>query len=168
MGNNIYQSKVKKSAFAFAFLLLTLTGFAQQHSESFDRKNAVYVELGGSGVWYSVNYEYRTPIQVNKRFALGGGISVIPVENSNLIGIVSANYLSGQKNIFELGISPAYIFTNFEFLISARIGYRYESSKGLLFRVGFSPVYGEFSLAGHGDGGKAVLPWGYLSVGYTF
>ncbi len=159
---------MKKLAFALAFLFLALAGFAQQHSESLGRKNAVYVELGGSSVWYSLNYEHRIPIQVNKRFALGGGVSVIPVQNSNFIGIVSANYLSGHKNIFELGISPAYIFTNSEFLISARIGYRYESSKGFLFRVGFSPVYGEFSLAGHGDGGKAVLPWGYLSFGYSF
>ena len=160
---------MKKGTLLFVFLLVVSTGIiAQQNNNTFDRKNAVYLEIGGSAVCYSLNYERRIPVKVSQRFALGGGFSVIPVDNSNLIGTFSANYLIGHKNIFELGISPAYIFTNSEFLMSARIGYRYENDKGFLFRVGFSPVYGQFNLAGSEDGTKGILPWGYISAGYTF
>lgn len=129
---------MKKATLLFVFLLVVSTSvIAQQYNNTFDRKNAVYLEIGGSAVWYSLNYERRIPVKVSQRFALGGGFSVIPVDNSNLIGTFSANYLIGHKNIFELGISPAYIFTNSEFLMSARIGYRYENDKGFLFRAGF-------------------------------
>ena len=160
---------MKKSIFFFVFLIAVSTSLiAQQNNKTFDRKNAVYLEIGGSAVWYSLNYEYRIPFQINQRLALSGGLSVIPVDNSNFIGTISANYLIGYKNIFELGISPAYIFTNSELLMSARIGYRYESDKGFLFRAGFSPVYGQFILAGSEDGTKGILPWGYISFGYAF
>lgn len=161
--------RMSKSICLFIFLLVVSTSLiAQQSNNVFDRKNATYVEIGGSGVWYSLNYEHRIPVQINQRITLGGGLSVIPVGNSNLIGIVSSNYLIGRKNIFEVGISPAYIFTNSEFLLSARVGYQYESDKGFLFRVGFSPIFGKFNLAGSENGSKGVLPWGYLSFGYAF
>lgn len=161
--------RMKKSILLFFFLLVVSASLiAQQNNEIFDKKNAIYLEIGGSTIWYSLNYEHRIPVQVNQRLALGGGFSAIPVDNSNFIGIVSVNYLIGQRNIFELGISPTYIFTNSEFLMSARLGYRFESGKGFLFRAGFSPVYGQFSLAGSEDGTKGILPWAYISFGYTF
>lgn len=161
--------RMKKTIFLFIYFLVVSTNLnTQQNNNTFDRNNAVYLEIGGSGIWYSLNYEHRIPVQINQRLALGGGFSVIPVDNSNFIGIVSVNYLIGRKNIFELGISPTYIFTNSEFLMSARLGYRFESGKGFLFRAGFSPVYGQFSLAGSEDGTKGILPWAYISFGYTF
>ena len=161
---------MKKIFLSLVFVCIIMFDvFAQQRNDSFVKKNAVYTELGGSGLLYSLNYEYRIPVNANQRLALGAGTSVIGTDKFNFIGITSVNYLIGRKNIFEVGISPAYIFTNSNFLMSARIGYRYESSSGLLFRVGFSPIYGKFAETGLKEySGKVILPWGYLSVGYTF
>lgn len=114
---------MKKTSLAFLFLFVVLTGFSQQNTCSFDRKNAVYLELGGSAIWYSLNYEHRIPVNTNHRIAFGGGVSMIPSEDDTIFsGTASANYLIGRKNIFEFGISPTYIFQDSEFLFAARVG----------------------------------------------
>ncbi len=153
----------KTTLITLLLFVCLISTFAQE------RKNSIFLEGGGAGLWYSVNYEYRIPVRLNQRLALGGGISMIPVWAPHYIGIASASYLVGHKNIFEFGISPAYMFTDEEFWVSARIGYRYEASGGFQFRIGFSPIYGKFAETGLPEyNGKGFLPWGYLSVGYTF
>ena len=132
-----------------------------------ERKNAVFLEAGGSAFWYSLNYEHRFMLKPMNRITLSTGVSLLP--DISFIGFLSAGYLYGNTHNLEIGGSAGNVFTEKEFIGSVRIGYRYEGAKGLLFRVGFSPVYTKFAETGFKEySGKGFLPWGYLSVGYTF
>jgi len=50
-------------------------------------------------------------------------------------------------------------------MVHGIIGYRYQKKKGLLFRVGFTPML-EIPLTN--EGSYAVIPWVGLSMGYSF
>ena len=137
--------------------------------ETSAKKNSIYLDLGGYAVWYSLNYEHKISLATNHRFALGGGISIIPPdEDANFLIGASVNYLYGKVHNLEVGISPSYDLTGKEFLFAPRIGYRYEAPKGFLFRIGLSPVYGNFFTNDASDNQKEFVPWGYISFGYSF
>lgn len=165
--------KMKKVAFITVLLFVCLAYTSAQNVEANQelRKNAVFLEAGGSALWYSLNYEHRLSLKTEHRLIFGGGVSWIPApftKNGFIIGVLSAGYLYGDKHNLEIGGSAGNVFTEKEFVGSFRIGYRYEGLKGFLFRVGFSPIFGKFNLAGSENGSKGVLPWGYLSFGYAF
>lgn len=165
---------MKKIILSVAILLLALVQGTAQNVETNQklRKNAVFLEVGGSALWYSLNYEHRLSLKIEHRLIFGGGVSWIPApftKNGFIIGVLSAGYLYGDKHNLEIGGSAGNVFTEKEFVGSFRIGYRYEGRKGFLFRVGFSPVYTKFVETGLKEyNGKGFIPWGYISAGYTF
>ena len=147
------------------------------------RAKSIYLEAGGPGSFYSLNYDTRFK---KKQNGLGAriGITYILVDNENSIAIPFAlNYLFGkQKHYFELGAGATYFYdfkTDYSLLfneeppyISAKLskfgsgvigtfsaGYRYQPLKGgFTFRAGNSIIFK-----------KDFLPlWPYVSVGYTF
>lgn len=148
---------MKKATILFAFILF-VSIISAQSTENSVRKNAVHLDLGGWSFWYSLNYEHRISLAENRRLALGGGLSVMPV----LLG-VSSNYLYGKTHNLEIGFTPSYLVSLKEFYFSPRIGYRYEAPKGFLFRVGTSPSFTRADTSG-----LIMLSWCYLSFGYTF
>lgn len=159
-------NSMKKTTLITLILFVCLIStFAQE------RRNSIFLEGGGTAVWYSLNYERQFSINPMNRIALGTGISLIPLRfsDTNFVGLLSAGYLYGYKHNLETGVSAGYNFLQPEFIGSLRIGYRYEASGGFQFRIGFSPIYGKFVETGLPEyDGKMFLPWGYLSVGYTF
>ena len=110
-----------------------------------DYPNAVYIELLGNGLPYSINYERRFfgygNVKLYGRGVLGvvaysklwGG--TIPLECS--VGF-------GKKNNFETGIGCTFVFNSFDGFelprIPLRIGYRLEIDE-FLFRVGLIPFF---------------------------
>lgn len=163
---------MKKTILTSLLLFFVLIGIsAQENRINFqNRNNSVFLEAGGTAVWYSVNYERKFSLKPMHRITAGIGTSVIPTESYTMFsGLLSAGYLYGEKHNLELGIGLTYLFSDPEYVGSARIGYRYEAPKGFLFRIGFSPIYGKFAETGLEEySGKGVLPWGYISVGYSF
>ena len=71
--------------------------------------------------------------------------------NNQWLWSEDANYDGGEK----------------EFLFSPRLGYRYEAPGGFLFRIGLSPVSTTITDT-WGEPKRNLIPWGYLSFGYTF
>ncbi|PLX11016.1 MAG: hypothetical protein C0598_09155 [Marinilabiliales bacterium] len=117
------------------------------------RKNSIYVELGGKGVFGSLNYDRIIPVGEKSGIVLGVTVGFY-------VGVLpSVNYLYGKsKNFLEVGIG--YSIT--EQIILPLIGYRYQGNKGFLFRVGgmyFQPVQPD----SFGD-----IPMIGLSFGYSF
>ncbi|MFH2141209.1 MAG: hypothetical protein ABIJ97_02210, partial [Bacteroidota bacterium] len=109
-------------------------------------KNSYYVELLGNGILYSLNYE-RMIYQKNK-MKLSARIGIesceflrfsIPVEFNCNIGKRKKNLEFGlgynpfNDDLFAIDEARSLLKTSF---FTLRIGYRYQGSKGFLFRSG--------------------------------
>ncbi len=161
--------------FLIAFFLITGTFAFAQDAPSY-RRNAVYAEIGGTGVYGSINYERLKRLKNANYFAPSIGIALPFPENSQLVKSqfymvpLQFNWLLGQKSSkLELGVSvnPTYSTSvttigetetsdnEFGALPSCRIGYRYMGNKGLVVRAGFTPII-------------FINPWLGASVGYSF
>jgi hypothetical protein len=144
--------------------------------------NAIYAELLGPGIIWSVNYERRFG---QSGFAARAGLGYVSVTASgggesasvSLTTIpLTASYLGigGYYSKFELGAGGVIAIASAAAgglgsttssasgvggAATILAGYRYQSDGGgFQFRVGISPLLG--------PGG--VLPWGYLSLGGAF
>jgi hypothetical protein len=129
----------------------------------------VYLEAGGAGVIYSVNYDGRfgklenglgMRVGIGGASASGDGYLAIPAQ---------INYLAGSKGqYFEMGAGVTYISasdifdegTSNNLFGSFTLGFRKQpfGKKGLTWRVAFTPFIGE--------GG--FIPWGGASIGFRF
>lgn len=144
---------------------------AQSYSQ-----NSVYVELGGNGLFYSVNYDRRFTNNVSGRFGfmIFGGQSEQATDDQIGVGIfpVTANYLVGTgSHRLELGVGPVLMVAGGDLEeygtvsaggiagVTSTFGYRYQPMEGgFLFRIGLTPFYSD---------GRPQL-WAGLSLGYAF
>jgi len=82
-------------------------------------RNSVYLELGGNGLWYSVNYD--KIFSLKEKVGFSGRIGFSYLQSQDTISIiipVTASYLFGKKNnFFELGGGPLF-FRDFKVDIS--------------------------------------------------
>ena len=137
-------------------------------------KNAVYLELGGNGLIYTINYDRMIGNKFNVRAGIetygafsqngeGSGVIVLPV---------MVNYLAGQgNNRLELGLGKLFSQINLDFgddsrfsrfsdnTYTATIGFRHQPRNGgLLFRVGLTPIIGR----------ELTFMWAGASIGASF
>lgn len=132
---------------------------------------AVYLELGGK-VLYSLNVDFRR----KESFAISAGVSYYKEEGDSetisqavIFTSVMGYYLTGKRHRLELGGGLCPGFGTSEGLaamaVYGNIGYRYQKKKGLIFRIGFTPFIG---VPVSKDDDVSVLPWGAISLGYSF
>lgn len=139
------------------------------------KKNQVYLELGGCGLTYSLNYERL----LSENFALRGGIGVTPgwlfVDGTIFTIPVTGSYLiGGGFSNLELGIGATYLTTtNIEIFglpagstslvaFDGIIGYRGGNPNGgFIFRIAFNPIYSP-------DFDPEFIPYGLISFGFGF
>lgn len=158
---------MKTKTISLPLLALFLVNFAAGQNNSTEPKtssgkHAVHFELLGWAVTYSINYEYRFLLDEKQKITLGGGISA--ADERFLTGI-SANYLYGRNHMVEVGITPYGVSGNDGLNTALRLGYRYESQRGFLGRIGITPIY--FSETEIFDF-PVFLPWAHVSVGWVF
>lgn len=145
--------------------------------------NLIFLELGGNGILYSINYDRALAGGFTIRVGVGHlaeGANPIATEQTELASLgavglpVLLNYVRGTgSHRLELGAGATVLYTSARAstryraatpatitpLATALIGYRYvPRGGGFTYRAGFTPL---ISTAG-------VLPWGGLSVGYLF
>ncbi len=173
-----------------AFSMLSATSYAEADAaakESADdeaehSRNAAYVELGGPGIFYSLNYERFFGDSWSVRWGLSG-VSFVEDGTSDAMTVFVVP-ITGQYLFFEGshhlelggGIHTGFVHSDLnEFdeselfgliTIVGSIGYRYQPiDGGLVFRATFSPMYwGErFDILG-----SAFQLWAGLSAGYAF
>ena len=136
-------------------IFITASCFSQGEKipqEKLSKKNAVYLELLGQGLLYSVNYD--RILLVGNKLALSGrvGLSYYPDTgffDTNTIAIpIEFNLLVGKGlTYFEFGLGGTYMqgldkssFSK-SLLASLRLGYRYQKDDGgLMCRIGFTPL----------------------------
>lgn len=131
-------------------------------SKDEDYPNAIYLEVLGNGLPYSINYDrlfYRT-----RHIKLYGRVGVGVVAYSKLWGMtlpIECSVAFGKKNNFETGIGCTFIYSSFDGFdsprIPLRVGYRLEIDE-YLFRLGLTPFFD------HGD----FFPMFGISFGKRF
>ena len=149
------------------FLLMTgtMSAVAQMHDEESILEppfahNAIYVELLGQGLLYSINYDFRFSDHVSLRAGFSSwsipAVPFFPSSDLSFTGFpVMLNYLSGTGDShLELGIGfiPATASVSGTFLGenlsggstliigTGTIGFRLQPREGgFVFRVGFTP-----------------------------
>jgi hypothetical protein len=145
--------------------------------------NAVHLELLGSGLLYSLNYERMLPAY---NIGLRAGFGFVTYKISNGYGagnltfaslpLVASWYWGSVHHKLQLGLGATVLYvdaasdstgTKFEgagtglgLAATAVIGYRYTPAHdGVTFGAGFTPL---------ARPAKGFLPWGGAYVGYAF
>jgi hypothetical protein len=172
-----------RSLLSVALCALALAAPLARADPAREANNSLYLELGGSGAVYSLNYERFVQRDVSLRVGFGyvslkgaeisGGTVVneialltIPVTASYL-GIGSGNHRLelGAGAVFaritgETTSDGAKAFGSASGVVGTAIaGYRYvRPDGGFTFRAAFTPLFGE--------GG--FQPWAGVALGYSF
>ena len=146
------------------------------------RRNAIYFELGGQGILYSINYDCRITPHLSLRgglssWSFSGDFFLIQEKLRFTAFPLMVNYLTGpmKSSHLEIGIglmplfvsgSIGFLYTpsndtgNRTFLVgTATFGYRYQPKDGgFVFRAGITPLIG----------GNGIAFTGGLSFGLGF
>jgi hypothetical protein len=146
-------------------------------------ENAVFLEIGGNGLIYSVNYEH---LFGDSDFSLRGGFSYLSLGASGggasakatfmTFPILANYYIGGKNNKLEIGAGATMVyaatsagtstsFASVSGLVPAptmAVGYRYIPAKGgFTFFIGFTPLI----LPG---ADRPIWPWAGTSFGGVF
>ena len=130
------------------------------------KKNDIYIEAGGNGLYGSVNYER----QLTKQSGLGARIGLgFYWQYANFLNLpVGINYLfklKSKKSFIDAGLGVTWTgideksskglnFVNFV----PSIGYRRHTSKDLMWRISITPVANKYGF----------VPWLGASIGKRF
>ena len=174
--------------FIFTFSL----GYAQEVSEDTlqTARNSLYVELGGNGGLYTINYDrilhrgewFHTSARAGVYYNWwGGGRLGIPLEVNGLFGRKEHFLEMGVSFVYSHGFEPVVhkadpavpssedIYHNFADLRAiGRLGYRYQKPEGgLFFRAAYTPNTFVWS-ATPGGLFSGAWHWFGISVGKSF
>jgi len=156
---------MKKISLLLLCIALIFTAKGQENKpDGAGTSKAVYAELGGSGLSFSVNFDSR--FKGNNGLGYRAGIGFLPGNRSLLTFPLGINTLIGKGPSFleaEVTVTPSSLKAKFHkttssIFIFPHIGYRYSKPSGSFnFRIYAGPLL----VAGD------VLPWAGLSFGYT-
>lgn len=165
---------MKKLIWISYVLLLCTVLQAQQTEESKPPVNSIYLEMLGSGLTYTVNYDHIIYREPGLAFSGRVGMSYMPPSlvccpTSLLVGL---NALIGKSiHYTELGItqmiSKSQYESRAETQLSLVFGYRYQPKReGVIFRATFTPMWTPFK--GESFVNLPITPYAGASIGYTF
>lgn len=127
-----------------------------QESENL-RKNSIYAGI------LTLNYSRLFPLRGNTSLSLAGGLSFLDVTDMGPAIQIEPTLLFGKKrHFFEPGIM--WWHDPFDDFVLVRMGYRFQHSKGFLFRV--APLFTLWEGENENDYNLIALP--SLSLGYSF
>jgi hypothetical protein len=159
-------------------------------AEERDANNSVFIEAGGPGLLYSLNYERI----VENDYALRIGASYTSLSASAGGSSASATFMTfpviasylglrSGNHALELGIGGTAVYANgaasgtgmavsgsgMAMLGTALIGYRRQPvDGGFQFRIGLEAVGGKgLALSNPDPNSFGVLPWAYMSLGFS-
>ena len=159
-------------------------------SDERDANNSFFLEGGGPGLLYSVNYERI----LEQDFGLRIGLSYTSISASAGSSSASASFLTvpviasylglrGGNHILELGVGATGIYASgaaqgtgiaasgsgMTALGTVMIGYRRQPvNGGFQFRIGLEALAGKgLALSNPDPNSFGVLPWMYMSLGFS-
>lgn len=111
------------------------------------RRRSLYFELGGSGGFGSINYEWNFHSSERIRWMLRTGLSGTYIDKNNGAGIifpVMVHGVYGNTHGLDVGIGQAFtITTRGSFFLRApvSVGYRFEpKEKRMFYRFSYTPI----------------------------
>ena len=155
-----------------------------------DANNSIFIEAGGPGLLYSVNYER----VVENDWAVRIGASYTSISASAGSSSASATFMTfpvtarylglrSGNHALELGIGGTAVYANgaasgtgiavsgsgMAALGTAMIGYRRQPvDGGFMFRIGLEALAGKgLALSNPDPNSFGVLPWVYMSLGFS-
>jgi hypothetical protein len=138
--------------------------------ETRNAEHSVFVEfLGSTGGLYNISYDCAFPFAERHKIALGIGLGY----SQHAFGsYIQVNYLYGKTHHLEIGTGLAFPEMDFSYdnrdsdsaYPFVRIGYRFQESGGLFFRVAFTP----FLSYNRYDQILYIGLWGGVAFGFTF
>ena len=148
--------------------LISLKAQSDQPTAPESTTKSVYVELGGSGLVTSVNFDSR--FKGSDGFGFRVGVGAIPLSSVTIVTIpVGLNYITGKgSSHFEAEVTGTFLTAtkNAKFLSKAlggvvvfpHVGYRYtKPTKSFFGRIYLGPLFF----------GGYTLPYAGISLGYT-
>ncbi|MBC8111024.1 MAG: hypothetical protein H7Y04_08195 [Verrucomicrobia bacterium] len=150
-------------------LIFTLTISSLLFGQTTFKKNDIYLEAGGNGLFASVNYERQLTKQPGLGFRLGVGF--YSEDNFYLTIPVGINYLFKIKentSFIDAGLGVTWTRSEGKLFDSPNddhfvnflpsIGYRRHTTRDLMWRISITPLANKYGL----------VPWLGLSVGKRF
>ena len=152
-----------KSIVCIFFLLLNLSGFAQNNENRFDN---FYVEGGGAGLVYSLNFERAVPDSRQAGKIYSAGLTFLPFKgltaDFGLLGSVCGYYNKSPKSQFIYGLGSTLFFgEEFKVVLNLSLSYKYTFPNNRMYAG--ATLYGLCFLPD-----AEFLPWPGLRVGYNF
>ena len=161
-----------------ALFILSFVSGQDSGTNLFKYRNSAYVEAGGHGLFYSINYEHLFVNQRVFKTSAHLGISYYPKQTGIRdiwIPVVINEIFSISKHHIELGLGHVFIreasrdMENnprewfWSGVFTGRIGYRYQKPGGrMTYRIGFTPFL-EYEA-----NPVEFYPSAGVSVGYNF
>ena len=152
-------------------ILITVFLFTCIAQVKAQKGQALYAEIGGTGIIYSVNYDMRFAKGEDK-LGMRAGVSIL---DGGVIFPLHLNYLFGKGNSkFEVGAGMTVLLGDLEgdkriqVLASSALMYRFQKEDGrFLFRAGLSPIFllSDFD-DDLGDVQNILWFWPGISFGY--
>jgi hypothetical protein len=136
-------------------------------------KNTIYVEVGGNGLFISLNYD--RIIKQNGKFILTGrgGVSYLSFSKSLSVPITFSVLYGKRDYFFEIGSGPTFHHYPYSqltrFSTQGIIGVRFlpMENKGFMLRIVYTPVLGNFT-NDKGYWNRGGYPFFGTSLGYSF
>lgn len=169
--------------FLFASLFFTFSSFAQKSDSSQEAKNSLYLDIMGTGGWYSLNYERIVYSKDKLGLGISSGASVTHLRdfdrrfNPDFSIPVSLNAFYGKNHHLEAGIGTTFAsvvradedYSAQRYLnvnLTMTLGYRYQKPEGgFLFRAAYTPIIPVYrQITENGE----FKNWFSLSFGYSF
>lgn len=149
-------------------LFLISTGFSQN-----DYRNSVFLEVGGSGYFGSINYERTITKDANVRigFLFISDVVIVPLTMGKLYGHSSHKFeLAGgitfARNPNEYKDDEE--VTGVYLLLTGFVGYRYQPmNRRILFRAGLTPLLSFYDNTSDAPNLR-LEPWAGVSCGWRF
>ncbi|MFD2033338.1 hypothetical protein ACFSKL_00975 [Belliella marina] len=158
----------------FLTLLVTIIFPAIGLCQTEPKRQAIYLEGFGAGVFYSFNYDWRFRDQ-SDGLGAKAGLGYTAIDGYRVTTVpIAVNYLIGnKKNFLELGLGGTLLLVNHynstfassdprfsgsAFYFNGIIGYRRVAESGFVLRAGFTPFF---------TGEEGVF-FPQLSLGYAF
>ena len=169
----IKDTKMVRLLTTFILTSCVLFSFGQN---AIKKNNLAYFELGGNGLFLSLNYERQVIKNTNLNFHIGSGIyGIKPTYLTIPFGLNYLLHLKDNRSFIDFGFGLTYTKANVklyaivdnkfnepidqtDFNVIPSISYRHYSSKDWMFKVSLTPVFNQY------DG----LPFVGVSVGKLF
>jgi hypothetical protein len=170
----LFWFKFKILSFVIAFFFIIKSGSAQYvKSDEFIVKNSIYLEAGGNGLWFSLNYDRILRQKEKVILTRRTGFSYRSYCNSITLPITFSFLYGNNNNFLEIGAGPTlqYISSSSTtgFSTHGIIGFRYQEMEksGFMFRVVLTPIFWRYIDDNIYRTGY-YEPWLGISFGYSF